>query len=137
MVLPSGMTIVDVYVIHPAASSCVNVARTVGGAAAVRDASKMVRYESIGPNGHAFIPISVETFGRLGKPAMELINIAATAATGGTVEKGAFTAGALRELSVGLCRGNGVLYMHSLSVLARASGSAFVARMTVSTSDVP
>ena len=36
-------------------------------------------------------------------------------------------AGALRELSVGLCRGNGVLYRHSLGVLPRASASAFMA----------
>ena len=50
MVLPSGMTVVDVSVIHPAASSYVQAARTVGGAAAVRDAAKRVRYESIGPN---------------------------------------------------------------------------------------
>lgn len=138
MVLPSGMTVVDVSVIHPAASSYLQAARTVGGAAAVRDAAKTVRYESIDPNGYTFVPISVETFGRLGKPAMELINkLAATAAAGGAVEKSAFMANALRELSVGLCRGNGVLYRSSLGVLARASGSAFMAGMTVPTSDVP
>ena len=80
-------------VIHPAASSYVQAARTVGGAAAVRDAAKRLRYESIGPNGYTFVPISVETFGRLGKPAMELINkLAATVAAGGAVEKSAFMA---------------------------------------------
>ena len=42
---------------------------------------------------------------------MELINkFAATATVGGDVKNGAFMAGALRELSVGLCRGDGVLY---------------------------
>ena len=44
-------------------------------------------------------------------------------------------AGALRELSVGLCRGNGVLCRRSLGVLVRASRSNFMARLTVPTSD--
>ena len=43
MVLPSGMTVVDVSIIHPAASFYLQAARTVGGAAAVRDAAKKVR----------------------------------------------------------------------------------------------
>ena len=67
---------------------------------------------------------------------MELINKHAATA-GGAVEKGAFTAGALRELSVGLCRGNSVLYRRSIGVRARASSSNFMAGMTVPTSDVP
>ena len=46
-------------------------------------------------------------------------------------------AGALKELSVGLCGGNGVLYRRSLGVVGRASGGAFMAGMTVPTSDVP
>ena len=97
-----------------------------------------MRYENSDPNGYTFVPISVETFGQLGKPAMELINkLAATAAAGGAVGKGAFKAGALRELSVGLCRGNGVLYRRSLGVLARVSSSAIIAIMTVPASDVP
>ena len=79
----------------------------------------------------------METIGRLGKLAMELIKkLAAVAAAGGAVEKGAYMAGALRQLSVGLCRNKGVLYRGSLGILARA-GSAFMAGMTVPTSDVP
>ena len=67
---------------------------------------------------------------------MELINKHAATA-GGAVEKGAFTAGALRELSVGLCSGNSVLSRRGLGVLPRTSGSVFLAGMTVPTSDVP
>ena len=101
MLLPSGMTVVDGSVIHPAASSYLQAPRTVGSAVAVRDAAKTVQYESIDRNGYTFVPISVETFGRLGKPAMEFINkLAATAAAAGAVEKSAFRANALRELSV-------------------------------------
>ena len=129
MVLPSGMTFVDISVIHPADFSDVQAALIV------EDAAKRVRYESIDLNGYTFVPISVETFRRLGKPAMELINkLAAMAAARGAVEKGAFMAGALRELSVGLFRGNGVLYRRSLGVLARVSGNAFMAAMIVPTS---
>ena len=46
-------------------------------------------------------------------------------------------AGALRELSVGLCRGNGVLHRRSLGVLARVNGSAFMAGMAVASYNVP
>ena len=62
MVLPSGMTVVEVSVMHPAASSYVQAARTLGSEAAVRDAEKGVRYKGIGPNGYTFVPISVTAF---------------------------------------------------------------------------
>ena len=62
-----------------------------------------VRYASIEPGSYTFVPIAVETFRQLGKPAMELINkLAAMAAAGGAEEKGDLMASALRELSVGL-----------------------------------
>ena len=128
--------VVDISVIYTATSSYVQAALTVGGAAAVPDAAKSVRYESIGPNGYTFVPLLVETVRRVGKPAMELINnLAATAVVGGAIEKGPLMVGALRELSVGLCRGNGALYRRSLGGSARASGSAFMAGMTVTTFD--
>ena len=80
----------------------------------------------------------VEILGRLGKPATELIvKLAATAAARGSVEKGAYMAGELRELSFGLCRGNSVVHRRSLDVLARASGRAYMAGMTVPTFHVP
>jgi hypothetical protein len=45
-------------------------------------------------------------------------------------------AGALRELSVALCRGNGVMIRASLQALARASGSVFRAGFPVPTAAV-
>ena len=47
-----------------------------------------------------------------------------------------FVVNALRELSVGLCRGNCVLYKRSLFALARVSGTAFRAGADIPTSDI-
>jgi hypothetical protein len=47
------------------------------------------------------------------------------AAGPGGVLRSSFVAGALRELSVDLCRGNFMAYWASIGVLARSSGSAF------------
>jgi hypothetical protein len=44
-------------------------------------------------------------------------------------------AGALRELSVGLIRGNFLLYRASVGMLARSSGSSFRAGLSVPTDE--
>ena len=68
-----------------------------------------------------------ESYGRLGKQAMELLNaMADSACAGGPLPKPTFIENALRLLSVGLCRGNGVMYSRSLGVFARASGRGFL-----------
>ena len=68
--------------------------------------------------------------------AMGTINtLAATTAAGRAVEKGGFMARAFRELSDSLCGGNGSRYRSSLSVSARASGSAFMAETIDATAD--
>jgi hypothetical protein len=74
------------------------------------------------------VPLSVGSFGRLGKPAMALLNaLADVAAFGGGVCKSALVTSALWRLSVALCRGNcnGRMYGESLFTLACASGRAF------------
>jgi hypothetical protein len=72
------------------------------------------------------VPLSVESLGRLGKPAMGLLHaLADVAASGGGVCKSAFVTSALRRLSVALCRGNGRMHGESLFTLALASGRAF------------
>jgi hypothetical protein len=58
-------------------------------------------------------------------------------ATGpGRVSRACFVEGALREISIGLCRGNFLLYRGSIGVLARASGSHFLAGLHVPTDDL-
>ena len=95
------------------------------------------QYENSDPLGYAFVPLSTETFGRLGKPAMALLNkLAECASASGVVFKDGFVVNALCELSVGLCRGNCVLYKRSLFALASVSGSAFRAGADIPTSEI-
>jgi hypothetical protein len=59
------------------------------------------------PHCHGFVPFSVETYGCLGYLAMKLLHLLGDGAAGpGGVTRASFVNGALRELSVGLCRGN-------------------------------
>ena len=104
----------------------------MGGAATPLDDAKTAIYASADFSGYAFILPPTESYGRLGKPAMGLLNtLATTSATGGAV-KDTFVANAQRALSIGLCRGDG-----AFGVMACASGAAFQAEMIVPTSDVP
>jgi hypothetical protein len=138
LALPSALTVADVSVIHPAAQTYRRAAaREAGSAAAERDRAKRSLYETADPHGYAFCPISIETFGRLGKPAMELLNTLAETAADGGVLKETFVTTALRELSVGLCRGNAVLYKRGLKTMARVSGTAFQEGMLVPTGEIP
>ena len=62
---------------------------------------------------------------------MALLNkLAECASASGVVFKDGFVVNALRELSVGLCRRNCVLYKRSLYALARLSGTASVQVLT-------
>ena len=98
----------DVTVVHPGAITYCRVAATTdGGAAAVRDADKSSQYRRYGAGCYRFIPLTVETFGRLGKPFMDLVTDVASRATqhgNGTFTREQFVTGVLRELSVCLCR---------------------------------
>ena len=85
----------------------------------------------------AFVPLSTDTFGTLGKPAMALLNkLAECASASGVVFKDCFVHNALRELSVGMCRGNCVLYKRSLYALDRVSDTAFRAGAAIPTSEI-
>ena len=98
-----------------------------GSAAAARDQVKKAKYESAA-GGYAFVPISVETHGRISKPAMDLLGkVAAHPQLREEGGKATFVTNALRELSVALCKGNAILFRAGLQILARCSGSNFVA----------
>ena len=99
--------------------------------------AKRNRYQNDDPNGYAFVPLSVETYGRMGKPAMEFLNTLATiASTEGSVDKDLFMTNALKELSIGLCRGNGVMYRRGVTALARVTGTALMMGLPVATAEV-
>jgi hypothetical protein len=99
-------------------------ATTDGAAAARRDREKRWTYGHLEPNGFPFIPLSLETCGRLGKPAISFLGQLGLEA-GRKVSKSGFVASAIREISVGLCGGNHQMYRASLGLLAGVSGRGF------------
>ena len=85
-------------------------ARAEGSASAVRDHAKHAQYEKSYPLGYAFALLSTETFNRLGKSALALLNkLAECVSAGGVVFKNGFVVNAFHALSVGFCSGNCVL----------------------------
>jgi hypothetical protein len=57
------------------------------------------------------------------------------AASPSGVTRASFVHGPLRELSVGLCRGNFLSYRASVGMLARSSGASFRADLRVPTDE--
>jgi hypothetical protein len=127
MVLPRGIAIADVSVVHPLSTHLLHrAASTAGAAASHRDHQKRTTYSRLEPNGYEFVPVSVESFGLLSQPAMKLLHTLGEEAAGpGGVSRASFVDGALRKLSVGLVRGNHFLYRASVGMLARSSGACF------------
>jgi hypothetical protein len=65
---------------------------------------------------------------------MKLLHSLGNEAAGpGGVTQASFENGALRKLSVGLCRGNFLPYRASVGMLARSSGDSFRAGLSVPT----
>jgi hypothetical protein len=124
-VFPRRLVVGDVSIIHPAAASfAVGAVHTPGFEAAARDASKRRAYRQVS-SALPFVPMSVESFGRLGAPALTLLgDLAAQAvqAGGPGLSRAAFILGVLRKLSVALCRGNASLCRSGAYVATRAAG---------------
>jgi hypothetical protein len=75
MALPRGISITDIFVIHPLSVQIFShAANTVGAAASFRDQQKKTTYTRVEPNGYGFVPFSVETYGSLGQPATKLLH---------------------------------------------------------------
>jgi hypothetical protein len=90
--------------------------------------------------GGSFTPLSMESYGHLGRPAMQLLQNLVAAATssataGPDVTASSFVTGALRELSVALVKGNEVVYRGALHVYATAGLPAARVGATVPTVD--
>jgi hypothetical protein len=126
-VFPRRLVVGDVSVIHPASGSCARAAaRLPGWVAARRDAAKERPYRRVSSD-LPFVPLSVESFGRLGALALSLLRSLAdhvVQAGGPGLSRDAFISGALRELGVALCRGNASLGRSGLYNLTRVSGRA-------------
>jgi hypothetical protein len=75
MVLPRGIAIADVSVVHPLSTHLLHrAASTAGVAASHRDQQKRTTYARLAPNGYEFVPVSVESYGRLSQLAMKLLH---------------------------------------------------------------
>jgi hypothetical protein len=114
LALESGMSVVDVSITHPSGVANRAAATTDGAAAARRNREKRRTYGQLEPNGYPFIPFSVETYGRLGKPAisfLEQLGLEAKEA-GRKVSKSGFVASAIQEISAELRWGNYQMYIY-------------------------
>jgi hypothetical protein len=124
IITDEGRKVLDVSVIHAAAESYyARAAAADGAAAALREGEKTVQYARQGDQGFAFWPFVLESYGRLGKKAWDVINaLASLAAERGNVSKRAFKRSLLQEVSVALCCGNAAVYAHGHACQARARG---------------
>jgi hypothetical protein len=115
----------DVSVIHPAAASFAGGAScTPGFVAAARGASKWRAYRQVS-SALPFVPMSVESFGRLRVSALPLLGDLADQAVqagGPGLSRAAFVSGALWELSDALCWCNASLCWSGACVATRAAG---------------
>jgi hypothetical protein len=134
--LPYKLPALDISITHPLAINTLAAAATTAGAAAAhRDQQKRATYSRVELNGYPFVPFSVESFGRIGQPAMKLLHaLGDEAALAGSRER-PFVAGALRKISVGLCRGNFFMYRACLGMIAKSSGTGVRAGMRVPTDE--
>jgi hypothetical protein len=83
-------------------------------------------YNWLAPNGDALAPMSVESCGHFCKTAVGSSGMQATeAAAAGDVGKSSSAAMALRELSVGVCKGNYLMHQPLLGVLAGVADQGF------------
>lgn len=129
-VMPEGRVVVlDCVVTHPAAASYVRAASRTAGATVLR-AEQMKRrsFDSLGQGvGYDFVPLAVESFGRLGLEASRFLSdLGDVAAAGGTASKAAFVRSVRQELSCALCRGNGRMYNKYMFSFAQNVGRQFM-----------
>ena len=131
------MVVADVSVIHPSCASYVaGAARSAGSAAEKREKEKERKYASTDPRGYRFVPLVVESYGRLGSKAMGFLNELATAAGLAGVDTAAFTANALRLLSIALCRGNEAIYRAGSGMSIGRTGTGFMPGSVCPTAEV-
>ena len=122
--LPGRPVVVDVCVTHPLASYAVAAtAWCTGVSATAKDALKRDKYGRTGMGACRFVPLSHETYGRAGPPAVALLHeLAEFADSTGAVSKKIFTENAMRSLPKTLCRGIARQVLASAPVRVRLDG---------------
>ena len=125
--LEHALTVLDAVVTHPGAATYVAAAaRTAGSAARAAEREKVRSWLKVGrDSGYEFVPLAVETYGRMGVQASRFLSTLGDVAARGGVSKAAFVRMAHRELSCALVKGMGGVYATSQFTLARAVGRMF------------
>jgi hypothetical protein len=124
---------VDVVITHPASKTLRGRAsKTPGAAARVAEENKRRSHAAGGTRGYRFVPFAMETYGRLGTAAVEVLREWADAAAGaGVFSRDAYLSWIKKELSVSLVRGNARLFRRFVGVLTRGIGQRYVEGMDV------
>jgi hypothetical protein len=132
---PQGITITDVVIIHPQSMITLPAAVVTRGAAAARkDQQKRAVFLRVELNGYTCVLFSMESYDQ---PLMALLyRLGDEAAGPGGISRASFVAGTLREIGIGLCRGNLILYCGIVGMLDRATGSHFCAWLHVPTDNI-
>ena len=117
------------YIHHNRVDLRTRAGASAGTAAALRDREKRGHYERIGSDEYKFVPFSVETHGRVGKPAMTLLHILAHAAerhSNGFVSAESFTSCVLHQLACANVDWNARIETAVAGMFALVAGQAFM-----------
>jgi hypothetical protein len=122
---PHGLTLLDVFMIHPRCPACIAAVSELRGAAAdLRDRSKYQAHAGHLHPSHTFVPAIIETYRHLGRPIMRYLRTLSDIASerSPAVTRGSLLASAHRELSVALAQNQGCVYRSCVLLLAKAAG---------------
>jgi hypothetical protein len=135
---PGSPVIGDVCVSHPLAGSNVRSAATCDGAAAAQsDQRKRDKYGRAGSGAFTLVPLSHETYGRIGPAAFAFLNrLADLAAGSGTASRRLFLENAMRDLSTTLCRAVARQVHAAAPLMARHAGKAVLTGLAVPSDDL-
>ena len=129
----------DAVVAHPGGRSVVGPASKHGGHAASKaEQRKVSDFRRIAGDGagYTFVPLAMESYGRLGKEAARFLGkLGDIAALEGRVTKAAFVRTAHRRISCAIVRGNASVYGDVAARIVQAGGHAFVPGSDVVLSD--
>ena len=132
--LDQRMHVGDVSIIHPACSTYrAKAAEEDGHAANLRDEQKQAKYDKYGDKAYSFVPLSIETYGRLGGPFMKFITRLgrkAAARSEGMFTCPQFVSSVLQELSVSLNEDNAAIERAVSSFFVRVSGEDYLSGLT-------
>ena len=100
-----------------------------GHAASAAERDKWRNFRDIAGDGagYTFVPLAMESYGRLGKEAAHFLSkLGDIAAREGRVTKAAFVRAAHRRISCAIVRGNALAYGQVAAQVVQARGHAFV-----------